>query len=96
MIDRWDKRPWIQRAGDALSQFLNVWLLNGMPDESISGRTWRKVSAGDPKTFWKCVYFAAEFIFYPIDRGAHCKLAYEEDLERLDLRLQAYKRITHQ
>lgn len=33
------------RAGDALSQFFNVLLFNGHPNESISGRAWRTRSS---------------------------------------------------
>ena len=80
--DRWDSRPWIQRAGDALSQLVNVWLANGMPDESLSGRSWRntelRAAMGLPVAWrWRVVRTIAEILFWPIDRGRHTELAFE-------------------
>ena len=82
-FDRWDKRTYLQRLGDAISQFVNVALLNGMTDESISGRCWRNVMLHeDPKFRWELLFFTAEFLMYPIDKGQHCKLAYQQDIAR--------------
>lgn len=35
---------WFIRVGDATSQWVNVFLLNGHPNESLSGRAWRTQS----------------------------------------------------
>ncbi|GIX38016.1 MAG: hypothetical protein KatS3mg127_1255 [Silanimonas sp.] len=85
--DRWDNRPWLQRLGDSVSQLANVLLLNGMPDESISGRAWRNTALRrPPRRRWWVARLFAEALFWPIDRGQHCRLAYEQDIERARLR----------
>lgn len=94
MIDRWDARPYLQRLGDAISQLANVALANGMPDESLSGRSWRntalRAAAGLPvKRRWRAVRFAAEVLFWPLDRGDHCRTAFLQDIERSKLRSKA-------
>lgn len=94
MIDRWDKRPYAQRLGDALSQFVNVVLANGMPDESLSGRSWRntaiRAELGLPvKRRWRVVRALAEALFWHSDRGRHCELAFWQDVERSSLRAMA-------
>jgi hypothetical protein len=84
MPDRWDDRSYLQRLGDSVSQLINVALLNGMPDESVSGRAWRNTAMrSPPKMRWWLVRVAAEALFYFRDRGEHCRLAYEEDIERM-------------
>lgn len=66
-------RPaWHIRALDALSQGMNAWLLNGDPNESISGRAHRE---GWKKT--EAVINAV--IFWEED---HCAWAYLSDLAR--------------
>jgi hypothetical protein len=66
-------RPaYLHRVFDALSQFLNVLVLNGDANESISGRAhrleWTLVeSIIDKAFFWE---------------HAHCYWAYMNDLER--------------
>lgn len=57
------------KIGDALSQFLNVVLLNGHPNESLSGRAWRT------KSIW---YKVIDSLLW-FDKD-HCKCAYENDL----------------
>lgn len=85
--DRWDDRPYLQRLGDAISQLVNVALANGMPDESISGRAHRNTTMRVPvKQRWQIVAAVAEVLFWPVDRGQHCRLAYEQDIERSRLR----------
>ena len=54
------------RAGSALSQLANVVFLAGIPNESISGRSYRRK--------WR-IRFAIDFVF---GRG-HCKASYEQD-----------------
>lgn len=58
------------RIGDALSQLLNVILLNGHPNESLSGRAWRT------KSIW---YKVIDSILW-FDKD-HCKTAYVNDLQ---------------
>lgn len=58
------------RIGDALSQLLNVLLLNGHPNESLSGRAWRTQSV------W---YKVIDLLFW-FDAN-HCKSAYNNDIE---------------
>lgn len=90
--DRWDRRPYLQRLGDVLSQFLNVWLANGMPDESLSGRAYRNITLTiEPKLRWRVVAFCAEVLFWPIDRGEHCHSAFWQDIDRAGVRWRAAK-----
>ena len=58
------------RIGDALSQLLNVILLNGHPNESLSGRAWRTQSG------WRIVIDTVLFF----DKE-HCKTAYDNDIK---------------
>lgn len=58
------------KMGDALSQLLNVLLLNGHPNESLSGCAWRT------KSVW---YKVIDTILW-FDKD-HCKTAYLNDLE---------------
>lgn len=99
MIDRWDTRPYLQRLGDAISQLANVAFSNGMPDESLSGRAWRntelRARAGLPVADrWLLVRDAAELLFWPIDRGEHCRLAFEQDIRRSALRAESITAVT--
>ena len=90
--DRWDARPYLQRVGDALSQFANVVLANGMPDESLSGRAYRmtRFTTG-PKLRWRLVAFCAEVLFFPIDKGDPCESAFWQDVDRAGVRWRAAK-----
>lgn len=54
------------RVGSALSQLANVVFLGGNPNESVSGRSYRRK--------WR-IRFAIDFVF---GRG-HCKASYEQD-----------------
>ena len=58
------------RAGDAVSQLLNVLLLDGHPNESLSGRAWRTQSR------W---YRVIDALFW-FDHN-HCQTSYKNDLE---------------
>ncbi len=94
--ERWDTRPYLQRAGDALSQIANVVLADGMPDESLSGRSYRntvlRAAAGKPVAWrWRFVRTFAEGLLWPIDRGRHTELAYWQDVERSTLRAQTLR-----
>lgn len=57
------------RIGDALSQLLNVVLLGGHPNESLSGRAWRTQSV------WHKVI---DLVLW-FDKD-HCRTAYINDL----------------
>lgn len=57
------------KIGDATSQLANVILLNGHPNESISGRAWRT------KSIW---YKVIDIVLW-FDKD-HCKTAYLNDL----------------
>lgn len=62
-------KKWLIRTGDAFSQLLNVTLLNGHPNESLSGRAWRV------KSKW---YKVIDLLLW-FDKN-HCKTAYVNDL----------------
>lgn len=86
--DRWDARPWLERAGDSISQLLNVLLLNGMPDESISGRSYRNACLREkPLLRWRVMRQVADLVFFW--QPNHCMLAYYEDLRRAGARATA-------
>lgn len=69
------------RIGDALSQLANVILLNGHPNESLSGRAWRTQSR------WRLVIDT--LLWFDKD---HCKVAYYNDLAYCRALIQqAYK-----
>jgi hypothetical protein len=57
------------KIGDATSQLANVILLNGHPNESLSGRAWRT------KSIW---YKVIDLILW-FDKD-HCKWAYLNDM----------------
>lgn len=58
------------RIGDAFSQLLNVAILNGHPNESLSGRAWRT------KSRW---YLVIDIVLF-FDKE-HCKTAYLNDAD---------------
>lgn len=60
---------WLIKIGDALSQLLNVVLLNGHPNESLSGRAYRT------KSVW---YKVIDTILW-FDKN-HCYMAYLNDV----------------
>lgn len=82
---RWDQRSYLVRIGDSISQLINVVLLNGMPDESVSGRSYRNYKMLNIKR-WAVMYYLAEALFYVRDRGDHCRLAFIEDIDRSRMR----------
>lgn len=57
------------RIGDAMSQFFNVLLLGGHPNESLSGRAWRTQSV-----WYKVI---DSLLWFDKD---HCRTAYENDV----------------
>jgi len=72
-----DRRSYIYRCLDALSQLLNTWLFCGDPDESISGRCYRERR-------WSLVSVINGIFFW---QDHHCRLAYNEDLIRAKARV---------
>ena len=69
---------YLVRAGDALSQLINVVIfLSENPNESISGRSYRLQA----NWFWGKMMVLIDWIFSPI-QDDHCKKAYCNDLER--------------
>lgn len=59
------------------SQFLNVMIFNGNPDEAISGRSYREGElGGDPK--WKRI---AKIINWTSRNPNHCKGSHQLDIE---------------
>jgi hypothetical protein len=88
-----DRRPYLQRVGDALSQAINVVLLNGDPDESISGRSYRMTALTTPsRNRWWIARWIAEAVFF-WERGQHTRLAYEQDLERARVRAAVLNKV---
>lgn len=81
VVKGWDRRGYLARLGDALSQMANVLLANGAPDESLSGRSYRSVILSDkPKLRWRIVRRAANILFFW--QEDHCQLAFWEDVYR--------------
>ena len=64
--------PWLHRVLDATSQWLNTVLLDGDPNESISGRSYREK--------WVKTEYIINTVFFW--ETAHCYWAYINDLER--------------
>lgn len=103
-FDGWDRRPYKRRVGDAFSQLINT-IFGGMPDESLSGRSYR-LAGPEPalrqyrpvKPIWHFVRQAAEWLFKS-ERGQHTRLAFWEDIERSEVRARAaatLKALAHQ
>lgn len=91
LFARWDKRSYLVRLGDVTSQWFNVALFNGMPDESISGRSYlnteiKEEVGGYVKTRWIVLNWLANKLFFL--QKNHTKLAYYEDIERSSRRAQ--------
>lgn len=77
-----DRRSYGKRLLDATSQFINVMIFNGDPDESMSGRVYRTqrkplIAIIDTLFFWQ------EF---------HCRGAYLQDLDRAKKRVFGSKK----
>lgn len=71
------KKPfYLIRLGDAISQFFNVLLLNGDPNYSISGESYRNR--------WRYAIKVIDFLFLPFEKD-HCKKAFEHDVVKARL-----------
>lgn len=85
----WDRRSYAARLADACSQLANT-LIGGMPDETLSGRSYRIVmlqQAGAPWR-WQAIHRAAELLFF-WQGGRHTENAFFADLERAAARARA-------
>lgn len=73
---------WLIRIGDALSQLANAVFLNGDPNESISGRSYR--------CGWRVMFFI-DALFSPFE-SQHCKRAYLNDVKKARKLMKFHKR----
>ena len=78
MVMKKIKSTYFVRLGDAVSQFINVLLLNGDPNYSISGESYRNN--------WKYAIKIIDFLFLPFETD-HCKKAFEHDVLKAKLLL---------
>lgn len=70
---------WIIRVGDAASQLVNVMLLNGDPNESVSGRCFRRVVLeGSSNWGWKAGLWLIDTAFFW--QARHCQKAHQHDV----------------
>lgn len=77
------------RVGDALSQLVNVAVLLGEnPNESISGRAFRRQRYSLP---WRIVYNTVNFLFF--NQFNHCRHAYLQDLHRARATIQRHETV---
>jgi len=83
-----DQTPRWVKIGDALSQLLNVTFLSRHKEttanESISGRCYR--------CGWKRTEKVINFLFSWLEKD-HCRLAYENDIERAMFLISSTKQI---
>lgn len=87
------KRHYFVRVGDWLSQGLNAVVLNGEPDESTSGRSYRQGVLGGHRG-WRRMQRFVDWLFSGYE-AEHCKKAYEVDLKRSRERLQRAGRLVN-
>jgi len=78
------KPAYYVRLGDAISQFFNVLLLNGDPNYSISGESYRNN--------WKYAVKFIDFLFLLFETD-HCKKAFEHDVLKAQLLLSELSEI---
>jgi hypothetical protein len=83
------RRPYLIRIGDWLSAGINTLLLDGTPDESTSGRSYRQGDlGGDP--VWQQRRRRIDWVFSRLGiEDDHCRKAYEADLTRCRARVAA-------
>lgn len=62
-------KRYLIKVGDALSQLFNVVMLNGHPNESLSGRAWRSQS----------IWYKVIDILLWFDKD-HCQTAFNNDV----------------
>jgi len=83
---KFDKRHYLLRVGDLLSQALNTIVFNGQTDESTSGRSYRQGALGGERK-WLFMQRFVDWLFSWHEKD-HCKKAYYADLERAKIRLK--------
>lgn len=66
-----------RRIGSIISQGINVVVLNGHPDESISARSFRQ-GVLEGQTHWNRIRVAIDFLFSPVQKD-HCQKAFITD-----------------
>ncbi len=86
------RQQWYRRVLSITSQTLNVWFLNGHPDESISARAFRRGHL-EVDYKWARVQRAIDRLFSPFEKD-HCKGAFMTDLLR-SLDYVDYMKVTH-
>lgn len=93
MYETLPPRPnWFIRCGDAFSQFLNTAFLNGDPNESISGRSYREfVLEGNNSWGWAYRSINRLFAAWPLRQDNHCKEAFDNDLLRARVKAAQYQ-----
>lgn len=82
-------RRYIFRLSDSISQLFNTVILNGDPDESISGRAYRRTMEGS--RVWRKVMSVVDMIFFW--QESHTANAYQSDLDRAEARIAAHGRM---
>jgi hypothetical protein len=77
-LKRENARSWLHKCGDATSQWVNAAVLNGNPNESISGRSYRE---GWSVKWWIDSVFPG---------NQHCREAWVMDIWRAALIVERY------
>lgn len=81
---------WVIRVGDAGSQLMNVLLLNGDPNESVSGRCYRRVILdGSTNAGWRFGLWFIDKGFTALGQQRHCQKAYLADILKARLLTKA-------
>ncbi len=81
---------WVIRVGDAGSQLMNVIVLNGDPNESVSGRCYRRVIIdGSNNAGWRFGLWFVDKGFTAIGQTKHCQKAYLADILKARLLVKA-------
>lgn len=78
---------YLLKAGDALSQLLNVVFLLGHPNEAVSSRAYRLEH--DSLT-WHYARRAIDFVFAMFGDLEHCKVSYENDLSNASATMRVH------
>lgn len=89
MIRAMERRSYWHRVLDLLSQVGNTVFLNGEPDESISGRGYRRTQEDPDHWFWPRLKVAVDFLFFWED--THTRNAYTLDILRAYTRVQLHR-----
>ena len=84
--DKFDYMRWVRavrdyfvRVGDALSQLVNVVILfSDNPNESISGRAWRR---REQSHFWGIMRVTIDWLASPVEAD-HCEKSHTADVGR--------------